>query len=208
MDTQAQQIIFFNDSYREVNGKYRWPYLEAQSVELSTVTGTNAYDLPADMGEYRNIDAVRLQQTAVQNYTNLEYREPQTFRDSEHMDRDTDTPMWWSFFNQQLHFYPYPDDVYNVVIDYCVMPPDLAQDTDTPIFPAVYHDILVWGAVRAIAFRQRDWLGRQFAQTEFEQRLQRMEEEYLIRQRQTATHVKKSGAWNTSLPFPSAPVSS
>lgn len=201
-DTAAQQTSFINDAYRQVTSKLRWPFLEQQSVELTTTVGTNAYDLPSDMSSYRNIDAVRIGQDSSQNWMNLDYVEPQDFRDREHVDRGTGTPCNWTFINQQLHFWPIPDSVYTVTIDFITEPADLADDTDVPVIPAAYHDILVWGAIHAITFRERDWLGRSDADQQFQMRLQRMEEEFMIRQRQTASHVKKSGFWNTREPYP------
>lgn len=199
-DTAAQQILFLNEVYREIHGKERWPFLEAQDSSLVTAAGTNAYTLP--MSNWRNLDAVRLQIAGLQEYVNLRYAEPQDFRDMEHIDRDTATPVFWTFYANQLHLYPYPDSVYTIVIDYIVEPADLASAGDVPVLPLPYHDILVWGAVESLCFRERDWLGRQFAEQKKEVLLRQMEEEYLVRQRQTSSHVKKSGYWDTQLPYP------
>lgn len=199
-DTAAQQLLFLNEVYREVHGMMRWPFLEAQDSSLVTVTGTNSYTLP--MANWRNLDAVRIQISAFQQFNNLSYLGMQDFRDLEHVDRDVTTPFYWTFYANQLHFFPVPDGTYTVVIDYIIEPPDLAAAGDVPVLPLPYHDILVWGAVESLCFRERDWLGRDFAQQKKEALLKRMSEEYLMRQRQTSSHVKKSGYWDTQLPFP------
>jgi hypothetical protein len=200
VDTAAFQTAFINSTYRWVHGKLRWPFLEAQDTSLVTVAGTNSYTLP--MSNWRNLDAVRLQVVNIQQYVNLEYSMPQDFRDLENIDRDSSTPAMWTMYASLLHFYPVPDGVYNVVIDYIMEPPDLVADIDVPVLPLPYHDVLVWGCVEKMAYRERDWLGRQFAQTEKVALLQAMEEEYLMRQRQSGSHVKKSGAFETQLPYP------
>jgi hypothetical protein len=200
VDTATQQVLFLNEVYREVHGEARWPFLEAQDSSLVTAAGVNAYTLP--MASWRNLDAVRIQIAANQQYDNLEYLQPQDFRELEHIDRDVTTPFYWTFYANQLHFYPYPDSVYTVVIDYIVEPPDLAAPGDVPVLPLPYHDILVWGACESLAYRERDWLGREFAQQKKEALLKRMTEEYLVRQRQTSSHVKKSGYWQSQTPFP------
>jgi hypothetical protein len=205
-DTASQQIKFINDTYREVNGMHRWQFLEAQDSTLVTVSGVNAYSLPAAVAAGRNLDAVRLQIAATQDYLNPEYMPPQRFRDYENIDPDVGTPAFWTYINQQLHFYPTPGDAYTVVIDYVTQPADLVNPTDTPVWPETYHDVLVWGSIRSIAFRERDWLGRQFAQSEFEQRLTRLEDEYSTRQRQSSSHVLKSGHWDSRMPFPFVPI--
>jgi hypothetical protein len=199
-DTATQQIAFLNEIYREVCGMNRWPFLEAQDSSLSTAVGTSAYTLP--FANWRNIDAVRIEIAALQQYDNLRYCGVQEFREMEHIDRDTSTPFYWTFYANQLHFYPVPDSVYTVRIDYIVEPADLAAAGDVPVLPTQYHDVLVWGAIESLAFRERDWLGRQFAQSKKEEMLKRLEEEYLLRQRQTGSQVKKSGYWDTQLPYP------
>lgn len=201
-DTQAQQVQFINDTYREVCGQKRWPFLEAQDSSISTVTGVPGYSLSAITPGISRMDAVRIQQSAIQAYWNTDYKEPQYFRDLENMDRTPGIPQFWTVINQQLRFYPVPDGIYNVLIDYIVEVTPLVATTDVPLLPTDYHDLLVWGAIRSIAFRERDWLGRQFSQTEFEQRLGRMNDEYLLRQRQSESHVKHHD-WNeNNLPYP------
>lgn len=199
-DTEAQQIIFINDTYREVNGKQRWPWHEKFDNSLSTSYNQNIYSL-ASLTDLRSIDAVRLEQTAFQNYLNLDYTEPQEMRRHEHMDRLPAPPSKWSIIDENLHLWPYPDGTYTIDIDYIITPPELLLPTDTSVWPDDYDDILVWGAVRSIAYRERDWLGRNFAQQEFETRLIRMQQEVQVRQRQTDSHVKR-GHWIQSAPLP------
>lgn len=200
-DTASLQIQFINEVYREICGIQRWPFLEAQDTSISTVAGTTGYSV-AGIANLREIDAVRIEVTALQQYDTLNYMDPQEFRDMEHIDRDQSTPFFWTFINQTLRFYPVPDQVYTVTIDYVLAPADLAVGSDVPLLPSVYHDVLVWGAIESLAFRERDWLGRQFAQGKKEEMLKHMAEEFAVRQRQTASHVKKSGYWNTQLPYP------
>lgn len=199
-DTAAQQLIFINEIYRKVHSKERWPFLEAQDKTLVTVTGTPNYTLP--FNNWRNLDAVRIEIAATQQYNNLSYKGVQDFRDLEHIDRDVTSPAYWTFYANQLHFYPNPDAAYTVTIDYIIEPPDLAAGSDIPIIPLPYHDILVWGAVKSMAARERDWVMTQIADQEYEILLRRFEEEYLVRQRQTSSHVKKSGHFDTQIPYP------
>lgn len=191
----AQQLDALNGAYREICGMQRWPFLEKQDATLVTVAGTPDYTVP--MTDWRSLDAVRIELVANSWFADLEYAEPQDFRDMEHIDRDTARPAYWTWINQQLRFYPTPDANYTVRIDYVMQPPDLAVGADVPVVPLVYHDVLVWSAIEAVAYRERDWLGRQFAETKKEAQLKRMEDEYLIRQRQSSSHVKQSGYWNS-----------
>lgn len=200
-DTDAVKTRFINRVYKKVTGAERWPFLEKQNSALTTVAGTSAYALP--MTDWRNLDGVRLDQTGTTPPgIPMKYRAPQAFRDDEHLDRDQSTPFYWSFFNQQLHLYPNPDGVYTVIIDYIYEPPDLANPGDVPVIPEPYHEILIVGTVKRMAHRNRDWVGEMQAEQEYEDLYRKMLDEYLVRQRQTSSHVESSGFWNTQIPYP------
>lgn len=188
--TAADQLVFINNTYRQLHGKARWPFLEAQDTTMSTTAGTWIYAWP--MTNWRNIDAVRLTQVAFQGYFNMEYMNPQDFRDLENSYPQPGQPEYWSMIDQKLHIWPPPDGVYNVVIDYIIEPPDLAAPTDIPILPVAYHDILVWGAIKQIAYRERDLYSNEIANGEYQTALQQFQEEYNLVQRQTSARVKKS----------------
>jgi hypothetical protein len=199
-DTAAAQNQFINAVYHEICGMNRWKFLEKQDKSLTTVAGTDSYTLP--FTDWRNLDAVRIEVTANQQFNNLNYKPEQQFRELQHIDRDQSTPYFWTYMNNKLMFYPVPDNAYIVTIDYTYEPPDLVADTDVPVIPQPYQDILVWGAVEYMAMRERDWLGRQFAQQKAQTLIQQLKEEYFLKQRQTASHVAKSGYWETQLPYP------
>lgn len=196
-DTTAQQIQFVNDSYNEVNGKQRWPFLEENDQSLSTVPGQYIYSL-ASLLNFRQVDAVRFNDGA-DFWEKGEYVSPQQWRDEFYRQGGSgnrqfnEKPARWTIIDQSLHILPVPDGVYTIDIDYVITPPELLNPTDISLWPDDYDDILVWGAIRSLAYRERDWLGRNFAQTEFETRLSRMNEEYMVRQRQTSSEVIRSG---------------
>jgi len=127
----AQQLDALNGAYREICGMRRWPFLEKQDATLVTVAGTPDYTVP--MTDWRSLDAVRIELVANSWFADLEYAEPQDFRDMEHIDRDTARPAYWTWINQQLRFYPTPDANYTVRIDYVMQPPDLAVGADVPV---------------------------------------------------------------------------
>lgn len=193
-DTAAQQTVFINATYREVHSKNRWPFLEANdNTTFSTVVGQNIIDISALGGStpWRNIDAVRVQSDGTANSgQDMDYLQPQDMRS-----RETDysdypgKPRNWTIIDQKLHLWPIPDMVYTLSIDYIIEPPDLVNPTDTPILPIPYHDVLVFGALKQIAMRERDlWSIGNYGQ-EYQRRLQEFEEEYFLRQRQTSSTV-------------------
>jgi hypothetical protein len=209
-DTAAQQILFINEVYREVCGLNRWKFLEGQDTSLTTIVSQQAYNLSSTAGgginlnggAWRNLDAVRIEIAPLIEYNNLKYKQPEEFMELWEIDRDVSTPYYWTFYTQQLWLYPVPDNAYTVRIDYIIEPPDLSLGTDVPLIPTQYHDILVWGAVENMAYRERDWLGRQFAEQKKAKMIQQLEEEYWIQQRQTSNQVRRSGYWDVQMPYP------
>lgn len=189
-----------NATYREVHGSERWKFLEKQDTSLVTVAGTPGYAIP--MADWRSLDAVRIENANLQIYDNLDFVAEQDYRDLYHVDRSTAEPYCWTWQFNKIWFYPTPDQVYTVTIDYIIEPPDLASGTDVPVLPLPYHDILRWGAVEHFAYRQRDWLGRQFAEQKKATLLAEMKGEYQVKQRQTGSHVKRTGRYSNRSPWP------
>lgn len=191
-DSAAAQIEMLNSVYRRLVGKKRWPFQEAQST-IVTVAGTTSYTVAA-ITDFLAPDAVRIE--VGQETPDLKYRAPQEFRDQQHFDRAQGVPEAWTWMRGLLHVYPAPDRVYTLTVDYTKDPPDLAAAGDTPVFAATYHDVLVWGAIVEIAFRQRDWGAHQYAVVQYDNRVAEMERSYGIRQRQTSDKIKDSGFYS------------
>lgn len=192
-DTATAQTGLINSIYRRIGGEHRWPWLEAQNTSITTTAGDPDYSLAA-ITDLAHIDAVRVHRGT--EYPQLSYIAPQDLRDMEHVDRDNGTPRFWTYVNAQLRLWPAPDAAYTVTIDYLKRPTVLSADGDTPIFDSTYHDVLVWGAVAELAFRERDWSAKNFADAEFNLRYNEMKRSYGLKQRQNATHVKRSSFWD------------
>ena len=130
-------------------------------------------------------------------YYLLYYEPPQQFKERSYVDRDVGTPQYWTYSQGAYRLWPRPDKTYTVDIDYVKDPADLSADGDTPLLPATYHDLLIWGAVRDITFRERDWNGNNVATKRFEDLLARMTAAHGIRQRQDSQYVRRSDFWST-----------
>lgn len=199
-DTDAQQMIFLNAAYREVTSGDRWPFLEKQDFSLVTTAGTPRYSI-GTLTDFAQIDAVRLSDTFA-SY-NMENVPPQTMRDLETQDGVTwDTPIKWSIIAELIHLWPTPDRQYSILIDYIYKPPDLVADGDIPAIPSQYHDVLVFGAAKYMAQRSRDIYSANFWDSEYQRKLQKMRQSYLLRQRQTSSKVRESGMWDSRRRFP------
>lgn len=192
-DTATAQTAMLNSVYRRVAGLHRWPWLEVQDVSITTTVGDSDYSLAA-LTTLAHIDAVRIEKGT--DRPELEYLEPQDFRDLEHVDRDNGVPLYWTYAASELRLWPAPDQAYTVTIDYIKRTTDLSADADSPLFDSQYHDVLVWGAIAEMAFRERDWSAKNFADAEYRQRLMEMERAYGVKQRQNSSRVKRSSFWD------------
>lgn len=192
-DTASQQTRMLNGVYRRIAGEHRWPWLERQSSALTAAVSNQTVSLAA-ITALMWVDAVRLEFGT--EYPELEYIDPQSHRDLYHQSRDTGTPRYWTEQFGELRLWPVPDQAYTVVLDYMTTPDDLSLDADIPLFDSTFHDVLVWGAVSSMAYRERDWSAKNFADAEYRASYDEMKRSYGLKQRQNAQHVQRSSFWN------------
>lgn len=183
------QIVMLNSAYRDVLGGERWAFLEKEATVTCTPNqNAQSYSTITDLLLF---SAIR-----ITGQPNLENREPQVMRDmiSEDLTPHIGTPRYWSLIAGQIYLYPAPSQAFTLTVDYIYSPPDLAVAGDTPVFPAQFHDVLVYGAAWLYAQRERDIYSSETWQAEYTRRLMRMRQSYNLRQTQTASEIKK-GYW-------------
>jgi len=76
--------------------------------------------------------------------------------------------------NWRCGFYPTPDSIQNIHIRYYKAVTELSSDTDTPIFPSKWHQILVHGALAYFGWNFRDDTRRNLAIQDYERMLSQM----------------------------------
>jgi hypothetical protein len=188
------QNTMINSVYRRVLGMRRWWFFEVvKDTTLSLAVSDNTADL-TNIADFFLLDAVRLRQTTA-NYTpQLEHLPVQEFRELQnYAPNDRGTPQYWTRVNNELHFWPTSDAVWTLEVDYVKQVPDLANDSDEAVIPAPYLDVLVWGAIKELCFRERDDNGRALANDEYNTILQDMKHQDGLEQRQTPSEVGHSG---------------
>lgn len=192
-------FIELNNAMRYINSAQRWPWCAVRATLTSTVAGTQAYVL-SGITDYFLMDAVRLTD-AQGNNLDLQHLDPEDYasRTWEIVGAGTQTarPYWWTEYAGAISLFPIPDGVYTITIDYFRLPPDLSAGTDVPAIPAAYHNVIVDRAVWALNGRERDWIGRQDAAQAFQLSYSQMLNEYMLRQRQSSSSVRKSGFYES-----------
>lgn len=191
-DTATAQTSMINAAYRRLIGMRRWWFLEVVNNQALTCTaGTQSYDIDATVTDFLHIDGVRLEFSTT--YLDpLKYLQPTAFFELAHLDRANAEPQYWTRVNDKLYLHPRPDKAYTIDLDYVKDPSALSADADKPVIPAAYRDILVWDAVRMIAFRERDTAGWSLANTQYLEVLGDMIRQDGLEQRRTAQEVVRT----------------
>ena len=171
-DTAEAQTSMLNSVYRKIIRMRRWWFLEvADDQSLTCVAGQQQYNLNS-IADLLHVDRVRLQ--SGDDYLFPRYLPHKQFFEEAHEDPSQGAPIYWTWVNKTLYLHPLPDTNYAIELDYVKDPPDLSGDDDEPVLPAAYQDLLVWGAIREITFRERDTEGWSIANTEFVEGLREM----------------------------------
>lgn len=192
-DTQTARTSMTNSCARRVYALRRWPFLKVLGATGPVlVAGTESYDVSAILTDLQYIDGISLDHATGTDY-DLEYLDNEAFRELRRVDATRETPLWWTATGKTVYLYPTPNAVFTIKVDYLQKPAALVSAGDVPALPEEYHDILVWGGLVEMTFRERDYNGHQFAQQEYDKRLLEMMHQYGMVQRQTSSRVVKSG---------------
>lgn len=136
---------FINASLQQMSTFHRWPWLEkVDTTFTATVVGQSAYTPAADWRTTR-----RLQIDA----TDLELRTP---RDMAQYANNNGRPYFYYIEAEEIYLVPTPSTVKAVTHVYTATEPALSDDSDEPLLPNEYADLLVVMASRIVSLRKRD----------------------------------------------------
>lgn len=190
-DISAPQLKTLNMLHKRVINTRRWRFLGSITKSLETTPGTGVYALDT-LATTQRVDAVRLV-NANGEALHLEHQPQATVRDFETMWPDSGTPEYWVRIGKDLHLWPAPSGVYQVQVDIVNNPTSLTKAEDNVQVPDAHADILVWGTIMGITFRERDWDGHNFARQMYSELITEMIAQYAMTDRQTPKRVQQSG---------------
>jgi hypothetical protein len=187
-DTETAQVSMLNSVLRRVAGMRRWSWLEVAATDAGdTTAGQSAFSL-SGVADLLHVDAVRIRRGT--DNDNLIYLPTERFRTVSHVDTGTTgVPQYWTRSRTGILLYPAPNAAYEVIVDYVLFPELMEDGTDTHPIPENYEDVLVWGAIKELCFRERDYNGRQWALDEYQTILYDMINEFNLRQRQNPSEI-------------------
>lgn len=203
-DTVAAQNAVINSVYRRLAGTRRWMWLERKKTTPGVVTPTATVTLSSlTAGEAVHVDSVRVRESNGRGHELTYISLQELMRRETEWPEEPSIPRFWTLRGSTtaaglvVDIHPTTDRPLDFEVYYMIRPPALVNDSDTPLFDPVYHDILVHGALKELAYRERDWTAYSLAQADYNATLGMMEREYGVRQRQNATHVGRSEFWST-----------
>lgn len=137
-NTAADRLL--NRAWWELQSAVRFSEGEGETT-LSLVDGTVAYAMPTS-------DIMAIQSVVLEDSDDLWQRliridDWNMFAKRD--DTETDTPTHYSRRNDELVFWPCPDEAYSVLIKYRKTLQDI--QTSGPEIPQEWHELILWGAV-------------------------------------------------------------
>lgn len=152
---RARVKMWINMAYSDIMSRRRWRWAQAtQSVVTVAGTATVALsalsDPPQFFGRLAPVTASAREPVyldAMQFNDNVSRRPPITSRG---------LPDTYTIFGDTITFYPTPDAAYTYTLHYWKGATDLSADGDKPIIPRQWRTVLVYGALRYAAERDRN----------------------------------------------------
>lgn len=159
--TDAQWKNYVNQAYQQVNRKTsRWPWMESAIQSVGYTTGVRQANLPTDV----------VQVNSVYDATNARKLDPMEGRAEQiryaHLLTETGLPEAYKLNGSTIELYPLPQTDGQLSIECVTMPVKLSGDSDEPVWPEHFHEVLVPGAL-ALAYLDdgnADWYNINAAQ--------------------------------------------
>lgn len=195
-DTKVSQLAMLNQVQRRILNARRWTFA-LSSVSKACVASNEAVAFDTEVGTTQRIDAVRL--TGLIGAAEplfLEYVEAPVIREYIHDNSATGQPRFWSRRGQNIILYPIPDKAYPLTIDTVLNATLLANEAANVVVPDSHIDILIYGVIMQVTFRERDWDGHNMARQLYAELFTEMLAQYGMQQRQQSSHVTSSGQWD------------
>jgi hypothetical protein len=149
-------VNWINKAYQKIqNMDTNWNFLRAD-FSFQTIASTSTYTTTAvnltDHGSWK-VDSLRcyLTSAGATDEQWLVYYPWEEFRDIYQfggLRTSSGRPISFSVKpDQSLIFYPVPDAVYTVVGEYFKKPQEMAANSDEPLIPSQYQDVIMWRAL-------------------------------------------------------------
>jgi hypothetical protein len=190
-DTEGPQIKMINGVHKRLLNARRWTFTLSNTNLATTVGDTNV--TWSTQANSQRIDAVRAQRGS--EFYLLEPMDLPELRDLIHTNQATGAPKYWANQAGQILLWPVPDAVYTIAVAAVENPNELTAKADEVQVPDSHVDILSYGVIMDLTFRERDWDGHNFARQMYAELYTEMLGQFGMKQRGKSSHVESSGSW-------------
>lgn len=185
---------YINEAYEDVCNRHRWPWL-ATSATVTLTAGVATFDLSTLNPDLLFHGRLRTNQSGGISPVEIVFDHD-----------DADSP-WRNYQNttsrgrpthvartgeRTLEFSPVPDAAYTYTYYYWREPTLLVNNSDEPLMPPSDREVLVYGALKRLAERERDWTAVGYYEQQFESRIEHM--------RARANSLTKAGSSKVPMP--------
>jgi hypothetical protein len=176
---------WINQAYDDVISRRRWSWLEATETVTTvanqqTLTLSGITDPPLYWGRLRP-NAVGVREPVYLDP--MRYTDGVTRRATGATDKGQ--PSVYTFFGDTITFWPIPDAAYGYTLYYWKGTTELVNDADVPLVPAQWRHVLVMGALRYAAERDRNDASLMRRTAEYEKNIANMLGSEYMRQAET-----------------------
>ena len=145
---------WLNMAYQDVATRKRWSWTEAvedviTTASTETVLFSALSETPAFFGRLKPVTS---------GVIIPEYQDNMDFEDNHtrHVTIATGQPSSYTIWANTIRFYPIPDAVYQYKLQYWAIPFEMVNDTDYPLVPPQYRNVLITGALLHAADRDHN----------------------------------------------------
>ena len=190
VDTSStRKVSAVNDAYWDICAREEWPFLEAASTTIATVSSQSFIAMPVDFARVIAVSNPAGAFTLLyEDYETLAKLFPS-------LETTTGTPLYYYFVGTIMHFYPVPNAVISLRFRYVKWPSELSVNTleSGIVIPARHQRAIVIGALVKLYSMEDDLEQALAFRTQFEERIQNMREDLLKRHFGSSKNRKRAG---------------
>lgn len=171
--SDAELLTYINEGIYDVSMRFDWPWLQANDT-FATVASTRAYALSALNDAVSEILFV-IRSGDDEPLHPISYAQAVASWGDDYPDG---TPKWWFLHEENINLVPVPTAVETIKVFYVALPAELSAGSDSPVWIATFHSVLVDFVESQVWEQQEDFEKAQYAFAKYLDRIDQMKRVY------------------------------
>lgn len=195
-DTASVQVAALNEAVRDIRAWRHWPWQQTYNFGDTLPNNSQLLGTPIPTS-YLEPTGFRYQIPNTNDYESVTYLNPVDFQERNNDQTTKGAPSYWTIINGLgLMVWPNSDRAYTVAFDYGPNPTLLVNPGDTVNIPDAFINLIIWGALKHLAFRERDWAAFDKAEAQFQVYIQKASADIGMTPQNTPSEVRRSGFYD------------